>query len=221
MQIAISKRSAFMIVLAFLLVVPAVAFGTDVFDDVSDTSVHTDGIGFGCDATNYCPSDNVTRAQMGTFLYRLSGNDPATPPSVDADKVDGLNSTDLQTAAYSSFNDGPIVTSSGDREVIRLDVPAGSYVIMAKAWLDHNSGVELTAECTLSTGFDFDQSRVGLAANSSLMDTASVSMTVVRNFGGAGTVILSCDELAFNANLSVYDAKITAIQVDSLSNVGG
>ena len=115
LNITISKRSAFMIVLAVLLVVPAVAFGNDVFDDVSDTSVHADGIGFmkssgvsvGCDATNYCPGDTVTRAQMGTFLYRLSGIDPATPPSVvaasaltadsatDADTLDGMQALDL------------------------------------------------------------------------------------------------------------------------------
>ena len=40
-------------------------------------------------------------------------------------------------------------------------------------------------------------------------------------FNDMVSAILECDELQFNADLSVWDAKITAIQVDSLSNVFG
>ena len=104
LQITISKRAAFMVLMAVLLVIPVVALAGAVFDDVSDGSTHIDGITFmktsgvsvGCDAlNNYCPKDNVTREQMGTFMYRLSGNDPATPPSVNADTVDGYEAADL------------------------------------------------------------------------------------------------------------------------------
>ncbi len=68
MQITISKRAAFMVLLAVVLVIPVVALAGAVFDDVSDGSTHIDGITFmkdsgvsvGCDAlNNYCPSDNV------------------------------------------------------------------------------------------------------------------------------------------------------------------
>jgi hypothetical protein len=43
----------------------------------------------------------------------------------------------------------------------------------------------------------------------------------VHTFAADGTAVLECDELEFNADLRVYDAKITAIGVDSLSNVFG
>lgn len=45
-----------------------------------------------------------------------------------------------------------------------------------------------------------------------------MTMTVVHTFATAGSAILSCDELQFNADLKVWDAKITALPVDTLSN---
>jgi hypothetical protein len=54
------------------------------------------GITAGCnaDGTRYCPSDNVTRAQMGTFMHRLSGNG-SVPPSVNARTLDGVAVQDI------------------------------------------------------------------------------------------------------------------------------
>lgn len=42
------------------------------------------GVTSGCTPTEYCPSQPVTRAQMATFMHRLSGNAPGIPPSVRA-----------------------------------------------------------------------------------------------------------------------------------------
>ena len=87
LQITISKRAAVVIALALILVIPGVAVATHVFLDVGDGDTHAEGIEWVADAgvsvgcgngTNYCPDDSVSRAQMGTFMYRLSGNDPAT-----------------------------------------------------------------------------------------------------------------------------------------------
>ena len=98
LQITISKRVALIIVLALILVIPGVAVATHVFLDVGDGDTHAEGIEWvadagvsvGCgDGTNYCPDDDVSRAQMGTFMYRLSGNDPATDPSVNAATLEG------------------------------------------------------------------------------------------------------------------------------------
>ena len=70
------------------------AFG---FDDVNEGDTHAAGIQWlvdhgittGCDADSYCPSQPVTRAQMATFMHRLSGNS-AVAPSVNAATLDGL-----------------------------------------------------------------------------------------------------------------------------------
>ncbi|MFQ5967464.1 MAG: hypothetical protein ACE5MI_07620, partial [Acidimicrobiia bacterium] len=80
------------IAIGLLVALPMGASAQTLFDDVSDGSTHFDGIEFmknskvtvGCGGNNFCPFDRVSREQMGTFMYRLSGNDPKTAPSVNA-----------------------------------------------------------------------------------------------------------------------------------------
>ena len=88
-------RRALPIVITAAVVAPAAAYA---FNDVPANSPHAAGIAYvdsanithGCDNQgNYCPDNPVTRGQMATFLYRASGNDPATTPSVNAAKVGG------------------------------------------------------------------------------------------------------------------------------------
>jgi hypothetical protein len=91
-------------VITAAVVAPATAYA---FSDVPADSPHAAGIAYvdsanithGCDSQgNYCPDNPVTRAQMATFLYRASGNDPATAPSVNAAKVGGKTAAELQGA---------------------------------------------------------------------------------------------------------------------------
>ena len=78
------------------------AFG---FDDVNEGDTHADGIQWlvdngitaGCDADSYCPGESVTRAQMATFMHRLSGNS-AVAPSVNAETLQGLGASDFVQA---------------------------------------------------------------------------------------------------------------------------
>jgi hypothetical protein len=225
-------RMGMVAVVTALIVAPLTAHAIHDFTDVPDSNTfHEDisaiadaGVTLGCnppDNDEYCPKDNVTREQMAAFMNRLGALGPGKTPVVNAATVDGKEASDLMTSADSTFNDGPITTDFNDREVIRLDLSPGSYVILATAWLDHGSGSPVTAECTLTAGVDFDQAREGLEAGSSLLDTASVSMTVVHTFDADGSAILECDELEFNADLRVWDAKITAIAVGGLSNLAG
>jgi len=140
LQITISKRSALILAVALLLVIPLAAYAGTVFDDVDDTSTHIDGITFmkdsgvsvGCDASNnYCPGDNVTRAQMGTFMYRLSGNDPATDPSVNAAELDGYSVEDLVVDRFGVATGTNATTTSSNTYVdlagasTTVDIPAG------------------------------------------------------------------------------------------------
>lgn len=97
-----------------LVAVAAAGFGLGVpaavalaqvggFDDVPPDQVHAEGIAWlvengiaaGCQTGRFCPSDPVSRSQMATFLHRLSGTAEGVDPVVDADRVDGLDSTEL------------------------------------------------------------------------------------------------------------------------------
>jgi hypothetical protein len=96
-QVTISKRLAIILLVLVALLVPAAAFAGSIFADVDDNNVHIDGIEWvrnngvtqGCTATQYCPKEKVSREQMASFLYRLSGNDPLTAPSVNAARLAG------------------------------------------------------------------------------------------------------------------------------------
>jgi hypothetical protein len=72
------------------------------FSDVPDTNIyHADidaladaGVTTGCgDGSTFCPSAFVTREQMAAFMNRLGALAAGKTPVVNADKLDGLDST--------------------------------------------------------------------------------------------------------------------------------
>jgi hypothetical protein len=80
---------------------PLGAIASHQFTDVPNSNTfHADidaladaGVTSGCAAGKYCPKDFVTREQMAAFLNRLGALGPGKVPVVNADRVDGLNST--------------------------------------------------------------------------------------------------------------------------------
>lgn len=91
-----NRRRRVLVLLAALalLALPTAALANH-FTDISHGSTHGPGVIYaseagitqGCTPTEFCPTDNLTREQMTTFLYRASGHDLATPPSVNAASV--------------------------------------------------------------------------------------------------------------------------------------
>jgi hypothetical protein len=133
-------RLAVVIALTAAVVAPATALAFHYFDDVADGTTHAPGIEYvadkgitlGCDSDSYCPNDPLTRAQMATFLYRSSGNDPATPPSVNADMLDGLDSTQFQVLTTSSAGGGCTDVQAAVQTCaqVQIEVPAPGTVIV-------------------------------------------------------------------------------------------
>ena len=123
-------RRLLVVALTAAVVAPTTAYATHVFDDVEDDFTHAPGIEYvaekgittGCDADNYCPNNPLTRAQMATFLFRASGNDPETAPSVNADTIDGLDSTELGGAVGPQGPEGPPGPAGADGSPNPFDV---------------------------------------------------------------------------------------------------
>ncbi|HLE58732.1 MAG TPA: S-layer homology domain-containing protein [Candidatus Limnocylindria bacterium] len=94
---------------------PLGALASHDFPDVPDSNIfHADisaladsGVTTGCGGGNFCPSAFVTREQMAAFMNRLGALAPEKTPVVNADRVDGLDSTQLartdQTQHFSCF----------------------------------------------------------------------------------------------------------------------
>ena len=113
----------------------------------------------------------------------------------------------------STFKDGATQVPAGTTgTVLSLNVPAGSYLFIAKGVLAKAGSTLIT--CTTSAGSDTDTSlsHIDAAANNTLVNT------VVHTFGSAGTATFACNNPAGNP-LFVTNAKLTAVPFAGLQNV--
>jgi hypothetical protein len=131
---------------------------------------------------------------------------PAGPP--------GANGTSHAYMARSTV--ASMLTSSGI-DVISVTVPAGTYVIWGKTWLQNLDTLPGPASCTLSTGSDV--TRVILLGTGSVGgDKMALSVQDSATFAQTTTINLSCrhDDLS-NRGTSANDAVLTALPVDALN----
>jgi hypothetical protein len=128
-----------------------------------------------------------------------------------------MSAGELQSGAWSVWHDNALsVTGGGLASKLKLTgLPAGSYVIIAKAnWV---SWVDRFVMCRLVAESDFDDATFEARVSSEGVVTA----TVVHTFAGGGSVVdLQC-RLTTSGTVSLYDTKITAIKVGTLVNTPG
>jgi hypothetical protein len=94
-----------------LALLPAITVASHSFSDVPNShtfhshiaAVKDAGVTSGCTATTFCPEAFVTRGQMAAFLNRLGALAPGTTPVVNADRLDGLDSTEFSRPAYATM----------------------------------------------------------------------------------------------------------------------
>lgn len=122
--------------------------------------------------------------------------------------------------AFSTFKT-PSVSAGAATVVANLSVPAGSYVIVAKATaFEGDAANVIEGTCTLAAGTDTDVITFGLDTSSTVFDNLPITSTVVHTFATPGTITWTCEKAGgAAAGFSVASRKLTAIQVASLSNV--
>ncbi len=126
----------------------------------------------------------------------------------------GANGTSHAYMARSTV--ASMLTSSGI-DVISVTVPAGTYVIWGKTWLQNLDTLPGPASCTISTGSDV--TRVILLGTGSMGgDKMALSVQDSATFAQTTTINLSCrhDDLN-NRGTSANDAVLTALPVDALN----
>jgi hypothetical protein len=109
-------------------------------------------------------------------------------------------------------------TTSTFTTVLSLDVPAGTYLIIGKGWLNNNGAASARSECRTVAESDSDTQFVGMAANAENDDVTPWTNSLVHTFAAAGTIVLQCE--GNPTQLTVEDRKIQALQVREISNVG-
>jgi hypothetical protein len=124
------------------------------------------------------------------------------------------DSAEVAGTGRSTFKDGvtQIDAPSAGTTVLSLDVPAGSYLFIAKGVLA-KAGLTLIS-CTTAAGTDTDtsSSHIDASANDTIVNT------VVHTFDAAGTAVFQCSNPDGNP-LFVTNAKLTAIPFADLENV--
>jgi len=135
---------------------------------------------------------------------------------INESKLGSVPKADTATVAgtgRSTFKDTAtqVTAPSAGTTVLSLNVPAGSYVFIAKGVLAKAGATFIT--CTTRAGNDSDSSsaHIDSGANNTLVNT------VVHTFGAAGTAVFECDNPAGNP-LFVTNAKLTAIPFAGLEN---
>ena len=128
--------------------------------------------------------------------------------------------TNLLPAGFSVFKDNFQLTTQANvlMPVAHLDLPAGSYVIVAKLYAGvpvAQQGFLETVRCDLVAGTDFDRAFYDHDARTAF---GVLSLNVVHQFASAGSVSLNCGHAFVNGSTTLNFIKITAIRVASLSN---
>ena len=110
------------------------------------------------------------------------------------------------------------VTVASSSTVATLTLPAGSYSIVAKLWMNaENSGTyEWATSCTLGAGTDSDVSHVQSGATGGNDNDLPMSMAVLHTFAASGPVTVICSGSGATS-LVAQNVVITATQVGALN----
>ena len=127
------RRRIAAIVATTALAVPALAIASHQYTDVPDSHPfhgHIDaitdaGVTSGCGGGKFCPDAAVTRGQMAAFLNRLGALGAGTTPVVNADRLDGMDSSEFMPAS-ATFMPATTYTT-----IVEDTFPAGEFDIVA------------------------------------------------------------------------------------------
>ena len=106
----------------------------------------------------------------------------------------------------------------GTNDVLTRSVPAGSYLILAKAEAGNGDGGGVVI-CRTGAGGDFDQATHYL--NAAGAGDTTIVMSVLHTSNAQFTVHLYCNTNGTGTNQGLSNTKITALRVRSISNTAG
>jgi hypothetical protein len=173
-------------------------------------------IGAGKIGTGDIAKQAVTNKKIAKKTIKKSrvADDTLTGKQIDEGSLGTVPAAEVAGTGRSTFKDGAtqIDAPSTGTTVLSLDVPAGSYLFIAKGVLA-KAGPTLIS-CTTAAGGDSDTSSSHVAADAN----NTITNTVVHTFDAAATAVFRCDNPAGNP-LFVTNAKLTAIPFADLENV--
>jgi hypothetical protein len=130
--------------------------------------------------------------------------------------------------AIQGRHDAPVRLSPTDTTIAQLaGLTPGSYVLLAKLWLDNIILAEVPVHCTLHAGSASDTNVALLPQPTHLAPTQPMSFEAVQHFTGrGGAARISCHfgrvhgYVPSAVDVDAVNIKITAIRVDSVTSHG-
>ena len=165
--------------------------------------------------TNKIANQAVTNKKIAKKTIKKSrvADNTLTGQQIDEDTLGTVPRANVAGTGRSTFKDGATQIGAGTTgTVLSLNVPAGSYLFIAKGVLAKAGVTQITCTTTAATDTDTSLAHIDAAANNTIVNT------VVHTFGSAGTVTFACNNPAGNP-LFVTNAKLTAIPFAGLQNV--
>jgi hypothetical protein len=106
---------------------------------------------------------------------------------------------------------------SGNTTIARMALPAGSWVVFAKADASTAGGGPVQLHCTLTAGSSSDHTDPELESGGAGAFDENIALNVAHKFASAGAALLSCNSSGVTVDIS--SIKITAIKAGKLSIV--
>jgi hypothetical protein len=143
-----------------------------------------------------------------------------------ADKLGDRTAEQLLTRGFVGVRTGDVGFTGGYTPMASLALPAGTYVVIAKASLGNSAANALTSACRLRAGSDRDETRTRLDAPNTGGNRGSTTLLVPHITSSAFTAFFECrQEGSPGLNLvnrqpftTASNIKIVAIRTDSMDS---
>jgi S-layer homology domain len=206
------------------LLIPVAVFASHSFNDVPDDHTFHDaiawmkdnGVTVGCNPpsnTNYCPEDNVTRAQMAAFMRRLAENQVV-------DAATAVVAGTAHEATRMALADVPGTSSGTATSIATLaDLPAGAYVVTG-TWVAtaHGANAGGRVVCNLTAGAATGRA-VAVVNNTPAVGQESMASVVAGTLAAGDEVNLSCWVESLTGSVSVSSTRVVAHPVMAVESV--
>lgn len=188
---------------------------------VGDPNVPNPGKPFTTNATGVATGLNADKID-GKDASELTGAPGPAGPAGPAGPVGPRGPSDLRHSLDTGIIAVPTCATANLAtcpSILTRSLTGGSWLVQAKLVVDNNGGAASSTNnrCGLVVaGTLRDEARNSLGANSAVGQNESVALTAVVTEPGASTVGLRCTEQG-GETLQVEDAKITAVQVETVT----
>jgi hypothetical protein len=138
-----------------------------------------------------------------------AGTDGATGAAGPGGAADGSFVSNDASTALTNDSVNPVVVAT-------MNVPAGSYTVVAKAVATFSPSAVVAVTCQLVAEGDFDTSTVTVVGTTG----TALALQVAHEFAAPGAAVLRCyDAAGADPHAAVTLARVTAVRTSTLSNV--